>query len=79
MGNKHASKTKYRRRIGKVNTPLNKKLKNVEWGEFKLGDLFEINPTKYYRLQNEAIISKNENTYIISKDDKICYALEIIE
>ena len=67
MGNKYASKTKYiRRRIGKVNTPLNKKLKNVEWGEFKLGDLFEINPTKYYRLQNEAIISKNGNVPLVS-------------
>ena len=67
MGNKHTSKTKYiRRRIGKVNTPLNKKLKNVEWGEFKLGDLFEINPTKYYRLQNEAIISKNGNVPLVS-------------
>ena len=67
MGNKHASKTKYsRRRIGKVNTPLNKKLENVEWGEFKLGDLFEINPTKYYRLQNEEIISKNGNVPLVS-------------
>ena len=67
MGNKYASKTKYiRRRIGKVNTPLNKKLENVEWGEFKLGDLFEINPTKYYRLQNEEIISKNGNVPLVS-------------
>ena len=66
MGNKHASKTKYRRRIGKVNTPLNEKLKSVEWGEFKLGDLFEIKPTKYYRLQNEEIISKNGNVPLVS-------------
>ena len=28
---------------------------------------------------DEAVISRNENTYIITKDDKICYALEIIE
>ena len=67
MGNKYASKTKYiRRRIGKVITPLNDELKNVEWGEFKLGDLFEINPTKYYRLQNEEIISKNGNVPLVS-------------
>ena len=67
MGNKHASKTKYiRRRAGKVNAPLNEKLKSVEWGEFKLGDLFEIKPTKYYRLQNEEIISKNGNVPLVS-------------
>ena len=42
MGNKYTSKTKHtRRRAGKVNAPLNEKLKNVEWGEFKINDLFE--------------------------------------
>ena len=39
-------------------------LNEVEWGEFKLGDLFEINPTKYYRLSNEEIISVNIPTGI---------------
>jgi hypothetical protein len=38
----------------------------VEWGEYKLGDLFEINPTKYYRLQNEEIMSENGNVPLIS-------------
>lgn len=33
-------------------------MQNVEWGEFKLGELFDINPTKYYRLKNEEIISE---------------------
>ena len=67
MGNKYTSKTKHtRRRAGKVNAPLNEKLKSVEWGEFKLGDLFEIKPTKYYRLQNEEIISKNGNVPLVS-------------
>ena len=43
MGNKYASKTKYiRRRIGKVNTPLNKKLENVEWGKFSYNVLFKL-------------------------------------
>jgi hypothetical protein len=28
---------------------------------------------------NEAVISKHENSYIITKDDKICFALEIIQ
>jgi hypothetical protein len=43
LGNKHASKTKYiRRRIGKVNTPLNEKLENVEWGKFSYNVLFKL-------------------------------------
>ena len=31
---------------------------NFVWSDYKLGNLFEINPTKYYRLQNEEIIGK---------------------
>lgn len=27
--------------LGKIDAPLNKKLKNVEWGEYRLGDLFD--------------------------------------
>jgi hypothetical protein len=38
-----------------------------------------MNFLKELNWNDEAIISKNENKYIISKDDKICYALEIIE
>jgi len=41
-------------------------LKNVEWGAYKLGDLFKINPTKYYRLKNEEIISKSGSVPLIS-------------
>lgn len=52
--------------LKKTNASLHEKLKNVEWGEFKLGDLFEINPTKYYRLQNEEIICKNGKVPLIS-------------
>ena len=64
MGNKYASKTKYsRRRIGKVNTPLNKKLKNVEWGEFILEDLFE-SSNGNYDIQKEHINDKG--TYVIT-------------
>lgn len=29
----------------------------VKWGEYTLGDLFEINPTKYYPLSNEKILT----------------------
>ncbi len=68
MGNKQYSKTTNptRRKSGKVETSLNEKLQKVKWGEFNLGDLFEINPTKYYRLQNEEIISKNGKVPLIS-------------
>jgi hypothetical protein len=41
-------------------------LKNVEWGEYKLGDLFKINPTKYYRLKNEEIINPVGSIPLIS-------------
>jgi len=41
-------------------------LESVKWGEYKLGDLFEINPTKYYRLKNEEILSENGKIVLIS-------------
>ncbi|WP_457934239.1 restriction endonuclease subunit S [Pseudoalteromonas sp. SCSIO 43210] len=41
-------------------------IENVKWGEFKLGDLFEIKPTKYYKLANKQIISDNGKTPLIS-------------
>lgn len=37
-----------------------------KWGVYELGDLFEINPTKYYKLKNEEIISENGNIALIS-------------
>ena len=65
MGNKYASKTKYiRRRIGKVNTPLNKKIKNVEWGEFKINELFEkiqVKALKYKTSELPSIPNHNFN------------------
>ena len=39
---------------------------NFCWEEFSLGNLFDINPTKYYKLKNEQIISKNGNVPLIS-------------
>lgn len=41
-------------------------MQNVEWGEFRLGDLFDINPSKYYRLTNEEILSSKGNVPLIS-------------
>ena len=45
MGSFYNLKTKHRK-PGKVDAPLNEKLEKVEWGEFKLSDLFEIVGTK---------------------------------
>ena len=39
---------------------------NFVWSDYKLGNLFEINPTKYYRLQNEEIIGKKGKVPLIS-------------
>jgi len=41
-------------------------LESVEWKEFALGELFEIHPTKYYRLSNEQILSKKGITPLVS-------------
>lgn len=39
---------------------------SVEWGEYRLGDLFDINPTKWYRLSNDEIISEEGIVPLIS-------------
>lgn len=49
-----------------MNASLNEKLANVKWGEFKLGELFEINPTNYYKLTNGNIISKGGFIPVVS-------------
>ena len=45
MGSFKHYKKQRRQQPGKIDSPLNEKLKNVKWGEFKLGDLFEITNT----------------------------------
>ena len=55
-----------RRTPGKIDASLNEKLRTVKWGEYELGSLFEINPTKYYRLSNEEILLNRGNTPLVS-------------
>ena len=43
---KHTKPTKRKRELGKVNTLLNEKLQNVEWGEFKIQDVLQWQPQK---------------------------------
>lgn len=43
MGNKHTFKAELnRRKVGKVDTPLNDNLLKVKWGEFNVIDVFEV-------------------------------------
>lgn len=38
----------------------------IVFNQFELGELFDINPSKYYRLSNNKILSKNGNVPLIS-------------
>lgn len=66
MGSKFASEESSGGRLGKIDAPLDKKLQAVKWGEYRLGDLFEINPTKWYKLTNEQIMSENGTVPLVS-------------
>ena len=41
-------------------------MQTTKWGEFRLGDLFEINPTKWYKLTNEEIICEGGTVPLVS-------------
>lgn len=45
---------------------LNEKLSQVEWGEYKLGDLFTIKPTKAYKLRNADLFVENGQTPVVT-------------
>ena len=38
---------------------MNNKIDITEWKEFKIGDLFDIHPTKAYKLNNSSLLEKN--------------------
>ena len=59
---KHHQKQRRERPPGKIDSPLNEKLKNVKWGEFKLGDLFEKKTIKGVP-KNEENLTPNENGF----------------
>jgi len=52
----------FKGRLGKVETPLNEKLKNVEWGEFRIGDLFDIKKTLSFN--QDKLTSGNDYDYV---------------
>jgi len=54
-----------KRGCGKVDTSLHEKLKNVEWGEFRLGDLFEVRKGK--RLPERVLVETKGNIALINQ------------
>lgn len=60
MGNRLNIKTKQSKRsVGKVDSPLNDILQNVEWGKYRLGDLFEFEAIK--QAKSQSIIPTDES------------------
>ncbi|KOS31710.1 restriction endonuclease [Helicobacter pylori] len=46
--------------------PLSSQLNAIKWGEFKLGDLFEIRPTKAYNLTNSHLFDNNAKNPVVT-------------
>ncbi len=61
MGSKQYPQTtkRHRGQLGKIDASLNEKLQSVEWGEFKLGDLFE-SSNGNFDIQKEHINNKGD-------------------
>ncbi len=52
-------------KLGKIDALLNEKLKNVKWGEYKLGDLFEVRKGK--RLPERVLVETKGNIALINQ------------
>ncbi|MFP6101563.1 restriction endonuclease subunit S [Helicobacter pylori] len=46
--------------------PLSSQLNAIKWGEFRLGDLFEIRPTKAYNLTNSLLFDSNAKNPVVT-------------
>lgn len=53
------------RQPGKIDSPLNKKLQEVKWGEFRLGDLFEFKGIKQAKSQGNIPTDENGIVYVV--------------
>ena len=51
--------------IGKVDTPLNEKLRKVEWGEFKIDELFEKIKVKSLKYKTAELPSEAKNEFVL--------------
>lgn len=53
-------------RLGKIDAPLNKKLSKVKWGEYRLGDLFEVKSYTKRFDANKVIVSEvGKHPYVV--------------
>lgn len=53
-------------RPGKIDAPLNKKLSEVKWGEYRLGDLFEVKSyTKRFDANKVIILANGKYPYVV--------------
>ena len=52
---------------GKIDSPLEKKLQAVKWGEYKLGDLFEVLSYKKRFDANKVTLVENGETFNYEK------------
>ena len=62
LGNLYTSQ---RSTVGKVDTLLNKKLEDVEWGEFKIGNLFEKIKTKKLPFKADELPKQVKGKYVL--------------
>ncbi|MBR6311208.1 MAG: restriction endonuclease subunit S [Paludibacteraceae bacterium] len=62
MGSKLASKKSNGGRLGKIDAPLGEKLQAVKWGEYRLGDLFDIKNTLSFN--SDRLVDGTEYDYI---------------
>ncbi|QQW66738.1 restriction endonuclease subunit S [Helicobacter pylori] len=46
--------------------PLSSQLNAIKWGEFRLGDLFEIRPTKAYKLTNSHLFDNSAKNPVVT-------------
>lgn len=47
----------------KIDASLNEKLQNVQWGEYRIGDLFEVSTSKGYDAGKMKFVSKSTNRF----------------
>lgn len=53
-------------RPGKIDAPLNKKLSEVKWGEYRLGDLFEVKSyTKRFDANKVIVLENGKYPYVV--------------
>lgn len=51
---------------GKIDTSLRAKLEGAQWGEFRIGDLFNIHPTRAYKLTSGELFSPDGRMPVVT-------------